>query len=154
MELENLNIPPLLPLRHPDLIREPILHAGRSAALGVWLILVPAFFLACVAMLYYFHWDLGFLGAFERLIGQVDSHPVLCWLQPLLLLAAPLAAFVMNMLAVLHFTYDRARRELTINLKLRWLNLFLAAVSLLIVGIFLFYLIGEFFHHLAAGRLG
>lgn len=143
MDLENLNIPPVENLRHADLIRQPILHAGRSATLGFWLVLIPAFFLACVVMKYYFHWNMGLLDAFESLIARVDEHPVFFWFQPLLLLAAPLAAFMLNLLAVLHVRVDHDRKELNINVKLKWWNLLLAAAGLAIVGIFTLYLIAD-----------
>lgn len=143
MDLEKLNVPPNEKLMHADLIRQPILHAGRSAALGFWLVLIPAFFLACVVMKYFFHWDMGLLGAFESLVARADDHPVFFWFQPLLLVLAPMAAFVLNMLAVLHVKYDRGRRELNINVKLNWWNLALAAAGLAIVSVFVLYLITD-----------
>ena len=142
-ELENMNVPPLENLRHPGLIRQPILHAGRSGTLGFWLVLIPVFFLACVVMKYYFRWDMGLLATFESLLVRIDQHPVLFWLQPLLLLAAPLAAVLLNLLAILHVQWDRERRELNINIKLKWWNIFLIAAGLGILGIFTLYLITD-----------
>ena len=142
-DLENMNIPPLDNLRHAGLIRQPILHAGRSGALGFWLVLIPVFFLACVVMKYFFRWDLGLLATFESLLGRIDQHPLLFWLQPLLLLVAPLAAVVLNLLAILHVQWDRERKELNINIKLKWWNILLVAVALGILCIFTLYLITD-----------
>ncbi len=143
MDLEHLNIPPAPEIRHQELIRQPILHAGRSAALGFWLVATPAFFLACVLMKYYFRWNLGIVDAFESLLARLDQHPVLFWLQPILFLLAPLAAVVVNLLALVHVQYDRQRRELNINLKLKWWNLLLAAAGLAIIAIFTLYLLTD-----------
>ena len=151
MELENLDIPQFDDLPHAAVIRPAILNARRSATLGFWLVATPAFFIACVVMKYFFAWNLGIIQNFEGFWEALDRDKFGFWLQPLVLVAAPAVAFVMNMLAGLNVQYDGARKEVNINLKLRWPNLLLAAVSLGILGIFLLYAIGEYFHHQATG---
>jgi len=151
MELDKLDIPQFDDLPHAAVIKPAILHAQRSAALGFWLVATPAFFLACVVMKYFFMWNFGIIQNFERFWDALDRDRFGFWLQPLVLVAAPAAALVMNLLAVLHVQYDSSRKELNINVKLRWQNLLLAAVSLAILGIFLLYAIGEFFHHRMTG---
>ena len=149
MELDKLDIPQFDDLPHAAVIKPAILHAQRSAALGFWLVVTPAFFIACVVMKYFFMWHIGAVQRFDEFWIALDRDPFGFWLQPLVLIVAPTAALVMNLLAVLHVQYDKTRKELNINVKLRWLNLLLVAASLAILGVFLLYAIGEFFHHQA-----
>lgn len=151
MEIDKLEVPEFGELPHAAVIRPAILQAQRSAALGFWLVATPAFFIACVIMKYFFLWNLGVIRHFEDFWTALDRSSSGFWLQPLVLVAAPAAAFVINLLAVLHLQYDSLRKELNINVKLRWQNLLLAAVSLAILGIFLLYAIGEYFHHQTTG---
>ncbi len=147
MELEKLTIPKFEELRHPDILREPILNARRSAALGFWLVATPAFLLACLTMKYLIGWKLGFIQHLEDFLSALDRDGAGFWLSPLLLALAPAVAFVLNMLAVLHFHFDRSRNELIISVKLRWLNLLLAAAAIGILGVFLLYALVENIHH-------
>lgn len=151
MELDKLDIPQFDDLPHAAVIRPAILNAQRSAALGFWLVATPAFFLACVVMKYFFVWNLGVVRNFEGFWEALDRDRFGYWLQPLVLIVAPAVALTMNLLAILNVQYDRPQKELNIRIKLRWQNLLLAALSLAILGIFLLYAIGEFFHHQAAG---
>lgn len=151
MELDNLNVPQFDDLPHAAVIKPAILNARRSATLGFWLVVTPAFFIACVVMKYYFAWNLGIIQNFEDFWIALDRDKFGFWLQPLVLVVAPAAAFAINILSVLNVQYDKIHKELNINLKIRWPNLFLAALSLGILGIFLLYAIGEFFHHQATG---
>lgn len=151
MELDKLDIPQFDDLPHAAVIKTTILHPQRSAALGFWLVATPAFFIACVIMKYFFMWNFGIIRNFESFWEALDRDKFGFWLQPLVLVAAPTAALVMNLLAVLHIQHDPERKELNINIKLRWQNLLLAAVALSILAIFFLYAVGEFFHHRTAG---
>lgn len=151
MELDKLDIPQFGELPHAAVIKPAILHAQRSAALGFWLVATPVFFIACVIMKYFFMWKFGIIQNFESFWTALDRDKFGVWLQPLVLVAAPAAALVMNILAILHIQYDKARKELNINVKIRWQNLLLAAVSLAVLGILLLYAVGGFFHHQATG---
>jgi hypothetical protein len=147
MELDHLKVPPDGSIRHQDIIRQPILNAGRSGALGFWLVITPLFFLAFVVMKFCFRWDLGLLATIDSMLVKVDKDPVAFWLQPLFLIVAPAAAFVINLLSILHFHYDKQRNELNVNLKLKWWNIVLAIVGIGIVKIFCLYIILESVHH-------
>ena len=152
MDLEQLNIPQFDNLRHPEVLKPAILDARRSAALGIWLVLTPVFFLACVTMKYWIGWNLGLIRNFEQFWTALDQDRLGFWLQPLVLFVAPAAAVVLNLLAVLHVQFDRTRKELNINAKLRWYNLLLVAIGLSILAVFTLYMIGEYVHHASTGR--
>ena len=147
MDLEHLNIPKFEALEHPKVLKPAILNAKRSAALGFWLVLIPAFFLACVAIKYVIGWNRGIFQNFEQFWAVLDRDQLGFWLQFLVLLIAPLATLIINLLAVLYVEYDQTHQELKIHLKMRSANLLLAGVSILILGIFTLYAMGEYFHH-------
>ena len=147
MEIDKIDIPRFDDLPHAALIKPAILDARRSAAIGFWLVATPVFFLACVAMKYFLLWNTGIIQNFEAFWQALDRDRLGFWLQPLVLVIAPAAALLMNLLAVLHIQYDPGRKELNINVKLRWKNLLLAAVALAVLLVFLLYALGEYFHH-------
>ena len=142
-QLEALETPPFDQIRHQNALKLPILNASRTAAAGFWLVALPAFFLGCVVMKYYFHVNLGFFDTLEDTLADLDRDSFWFWVSPLLLVVAPLVAFVANALAVLHAAFDQSRNELVITVKLRFWNLFLAVVGLGIVAVFCLYLIVE-----------
>lgn len=147
MDIDKVDIPQFDDLQHATLIKPAILDARRSAALGFWLVATPVFFLACVVMKYFFMWNMGIVQNFEAFWLALDRDRLGFWLQPLILVIAPAAALLMNLLAVLHIQYVPGRKELNINVKLRWQNLLLAGVALGVLLVFLLYALGEYFHH-------
>lgn len=146
-KLENLKTPEIEP-RPPEELKMTILNAKRSATLGVWFVLIPLYFLGGVLMKYIFHVNLGLIDATEELMASLDRSMALKWVAPLLLMGLPLAAVALNILAIVHFGFDRERRLFSVTVKLRWLNIVILAVSAGIIGIFLLYLITENCNHL------
>lgn len=143
-KLESVTPPEFSATVHEHHLKLALVSAERSAALGVWLVAVPAFFLACVFMKYYFHVNLHLIDVFEEMVSDLDKTP---FLTPILLVAAPLVGFVLNILAVLFVSFDTKQREVVLRIKLRWLNLLLALVSIGIVSIFILYAFIENIHH-------
>ena len=141
-KMENLKAPGA-EVSGPQNVRLAILHAERSAAIGVWLIVVPCFFLACVVMKYFFQIRLGLIGTFEDVVGGLGRNPGTRWIQPVLFMALPIVSIVLNALAIMHFRLESAAKSIVITVKLRWLNVILIVISITIVAIFALYLISE-----------
>ena len=134
-------------VKEPAEIKVAILNAQRSAVMGVWFVVVPCFFIACVFMKYIFHLQLGLLDTFEEMIYALDKNPETWWIQPVLLVGLPIVSIAVNALSILHFKWDRVTRSFLITLKVRWMNIIILAISSGIVMIFLLYLITENFQH-------
>lgn len=147
-KLKNLPKPELEGVAPPVELKLAILGARRSAAVTLWFVLVPAFFLFCVLLKYYFHIDLGFFSAWEDSMGRLDNTPGLKWVWPVVLVGLPLAGIVLNALAITHLSYRPHEQTVVVSIKLKWLNLVLLAVSLCIVGVFFVYLVVENVNHL------
>ena len=145
-KLENMS-KPAGAVKPPVEIKLAIVNARRSAVLGLWFIVVPCYFLFCVFMFYYFHLEYGVFGSIFELFSMLDKDPYMWLLGPILLIGLPLAAILLNALAITHFSFDRTQQTLGITVKLRWFNLAILLVSVAIVGIFIAYAIVENIHH-------
>lgn len=139
--LENLKKPTVM-TQHQDYIKLPLLNARKSAAMGWWLVALPSFFLACVAMKYHFNIGTRFTDTFFNTYQQVErSHG--WWFSPLLFLIFPLVAAVMNLLSILHIVYNKQHKELIISIKMQFWNLFLIVLGFSIASIISIYIITE-----------
>ena len=116
-----------------------ILNAKKSAAWGIWFIAIPVFFLACVTIKYLFHWTWGVSDNLIEWMANMDQHAATAWITPVLFVLLPAICALANLLAILHFMYDKTTKELLVTVKLKWLNIALAVVSVCIIGIILLY---------------
>jgi hypothetical protein len=148
-KMENLKVPDVNPSEHQKTVKMAIMNAERSAVLGVWLIVVPCYFLFCVFMYYYFHVRMNWFGAMFNLMSNLDKNPYLKFLSPLLLVLLPIVGIVINALSIIHVQYQKLEpgqgklREFSITVKIRIWNILLILVSLAIVCVFVGYVIIE-----------
>jgi hypothetical protein len=140
-ELGNMKMPDS-EIKSNESVKLTLVQAKKSAALGVWLVAVPLFFLFCVTMKYMFHVNLHFVDVLEETISSLDKSAGTKWLSPLLFMGFPLLSIFLNGLAITHFEVNN-KKQLIITLKLKWTNIFILLVSCGIVGTFLLYLITE-----------
>lgn len=145
--IEQLKKPEIGELEHMKILKLTLLNARKSAVLGIWLVIIPCYFLFCVVMLHYFNINLRLFEAMEDLIAGFDHTPGLKFLGPLLLVGLPIVAFIINALAIMHFYFDKSAYEINITIKIKWLNLIIMFASLCIVCILLLYVITENVHH-------
>jgi len=148
-KMENLQVPDINPGEHPKMVKMAIMNAERSAALGVWLIVVPCYFLFCVCMYYFFHLRLNWFESMFNLMASLDKNPWLRFLSPLLLVIFPIISIVINALAITHVQYQKLGpehgkiKEFSITIKIKIWNILLILLSLAIVFTFLAYIITE-----------
>ena len=143
-KMENLQVPEVNPQSHPQLVKMAIMNAGRSAALGVWLVIVPCYFLFCVFMYYMFHGRTSWFGAMFTLASGLNKTPGIDFMAPIVLVVLPIVCIVINMLAIIHVQvrrYDGNARELNITIRPRLWNVLLILISIAIVFIFIAYVI-------------
>ena len=146
-KMEQIKTPSAGEVKQTVEIKLAILNAHRSAAMGVWFIVVPCFFIACVFMKYIFHIRLGLLDTFEEMISTLDKNPRTWWIQPVLLVGLPIVSIIINTLSITHFRWDSHTQSILITLKVRWINIIILLISAGIVTLFLLYLITENFVH-------
>ncbi|HVW95592.1 MAG TPA: hypothetical protein VHA56_06465 [Mucilaginibacter sp.] len=142
-KMENLNVPEINPREHPKMVKMAILNADRSAALGVWLIILPCYFLCCVCMYYFFNAKAGWFGSMFALVTNLDKTRGLDLLAPFIFLIMPVVCIIINMLAIIHVGYrkidpDNNRvRELNVTIKIKFWNIALILLSVAVLLAFL-----------------
>jgi len=148
-KMENLKIPEAIPGEHPRMVKMAIMNAQRSAALGVWLIIVPCYFLLCVLMYYYFHIKAGWFGSMFTLIAGLEDVRGIDFFAPIMFLVLPVICIIINVLGITHVSFQRIDpnrskvRELNITVKLKLLNIVLILISIAILLVFLSFAMTE-----------
>jgi hypothetical protein len=129
-------------------LRLALLDARASSRVGFALVFAPAAFVFGVILHYGFGLPVPGFSALESGLEWVEKQPYIPLLAPLLLVGAPLLALCLNTLAITHIHLDRPRREVSITLKLRALNLLVMATAAFVVAIVCVHVIAERAHHL------
>ena len=146
-QMENLKVPEVNPQQHPQLVKMAIMNAGRSAALGVWLIVVPCYFLFCVFMYYFSHIRVGtsWFAAMFTLMSSLDKTRYIDFLGPVIMVVLPIICIIINGLAITHIGVQKEGkvRQVNITIKIKTWNILLILFSLVIVGIFIAYVMTE-----------
>lgn len=146
-QMENLKIPEVNPQEHPQLVKMAIMNAGRSAALGAWLIVVPCYFLFCVFMYYFSHIRVGtsWFAAMFTLMSDLDKTRYIDFLGPVILVVLPIVCIIINALAITHVSLQKEGkvRQFNITIKVKRWNILLILLSLAIVAIFIAYVMIE-----------
>jgi len=135
--LQQMKVPEPEKILPPRDLKIPLLRYRKSSRAGFWLLLIPF----TVALTVWFKLELGVtwgsLDAIRRFFSGIDSHVVLTYLIPIIFIGFPLAALVINLLAICHFYQDRGAKELVITVKYRPLNIIILLLSLALIVYFL-----------------
>ena len=142
-KMENLQKPEINAGASQRQIKLALLNTKKSAAWGVWFLVVPLFFFCCVAVKYLFHWNWGIAGGFIEWIARLDHETGTGWLSPVFFVLLPAIGAIVNLLAIIHFVYDKLTRELIITIRIKWLNIILAIISIAIIGVIFLYALTE-----------
>jgi hypothetical protein len=148
-KMENLQLPEIDPREHPKMVKMAIMNAERSAAFGVWLIVVPCYFLLCVLMYYGFHIKAGWFGSMFALITGLEKTRGMDFLAPVLFFLLPLVCIIINILGITHISsqkIDPVRnkvREFNITLRIKLWNIVLILISLAILFAFISFVMTE-----------
>jgi lantibiotic transport system permease protein len=138
--MENLTVPDL-PMKPNKEFKTAMANSKRSAALGIWLVITPLFFLFCVFMKYFFNIHLHLFTIMEEFLTSMDRDPVMHWLSPVIFIFFPFIAVGVNAMAMMNVQWNRAERQTIVTVKIRFTNLILLLVSLTILAVIGLYLI-------------
>ena len=130
------------------LLKLAIVNSKKSAAMGVWFLVVPCYFLFMVLMKYYFNVNLHLIDIFEDFISSMDKSPVTKLIPPLFFIVLPITGIIMNLLSIMFFEYDKDQKQINISVKLKPFNILLVLISFAVVSTFMLYLVIENIHHL------
>ena len=152
-KLENVPKPDVSATESQKQLKLALMNAKKSSIWGIWLLIVPAFFLFCVTVKYFFQWNWGIMDNFIEFMARLDKDVSTWWVTPVFFVLLPILCALINTLAIMHFAYDKVRKELIVSIRLKWLNIILAIISLGIVAIVLLYGIMENAHHRAIEQI-
>jgi len=150
-QMENLQVPVIDPKDHPEKIKMAIMNAERSAALGVWLIVIPSYFLLCVCMYYCFHQRVhtSWFASMYTLVSGLNKTPYIDFMAPVVLFVLPIVCIAINALAITHVSYQKFGphhgkvSEFNVTIKIKPWNILLIIISLVIIAVFMSYVMAE-----------
>ena len=151
--MENLPKPEVSAEASRRQIKLTLMNTRKSAFWGVWFITIPIVFLGCIVVKEFLKIDFGLANSFIELIAKLDHNISTRWLTPLLFVLLPGVGALANLLAIMHFEYDRASRQLLVTIRLRWCNIILAMISLGFIALVVLYGIAENAHHRAIEQI-
>ncbi|HEY4324508.1 MAG TPA: hypothetical protein VGN20_10995 [Mucilaginibacter sp.] len=148
-KMENLQVPDINPSEHQNTVKMVIMNAERSAALGVWLVVVPCYFLLCVFMYHLFNVRVGWFGAMFKMMAGLEKTPYIDFLGPLILFVLPIVCIIINSLSIIHVQIQKhgqqqyKAKEFSITIKVKPWNIVLILISLAILFTFMAYVMTE-----------
>src|SRR5690349_9516459 len=142
-KLQQMHKPQVESTTHQLQLKLTLLNAKRSARIGVVLVIIPCLFLLAILLKYFMHINLPSFSALEEWMADKNHNVLIKMLIPLLLIGAPIIALIFNLLAILHFSFEKKINELIITVKLKWFNIIVSLICLLILSCFFLYAVGE-----------
>jgi hypothetical protein len=141
-KMENLKKPGIPELKHQRIFKLTLLNTRQSSRIGIILISLPAFILGFGMLQYFFNFNiefhaLDFLGKLPLFFRFALFY--------ILIAVLPLASIVLNACAILYFKYDKESNEFNINIKLKWLNIFIVLIG---TGVLMFYVLHLVFDYI------
>lgn len=137
-------IPPTPP-EHESL-KIALLNSKRSSRIGLLLIALPFLIIFIFSLQNLLNLSPALTSWIVRASGSLPGYGRALFFF-LLLTGFPFLAIIINMLSIMYFKYNKARKELNIVVRVRWWNLI---VTLVATAIALFYML----HLLADSILG
>jgi lantibiotic transport system permease protein len=142
-KLDNLKKPNMENIYINRQLKFLVVNSKKSTAMGIWFILLPAYFLFSVFLKYYFHVNMHIFDIFKEFLSNLDKSTITRIISPVIFVGLPILGIVLNALSIIFFQHDRSMSQLHITIKLKFINILLILLSLIIVLIFITYLITE-----------
>lgn len=148
-QMENLKVPDVNPSQHQEKVKMAIMNANRSAALGLWLVILPCYFMICVFMYYHFHANTNWFSSMFGVMIQLEKVPYINYTGPIVLFILPVVCIIINLLSIIHVgvkqidTNRRMAKELNISIRLKLWNIVLILISFAILLAFIAFAMTE-----------
>ncbi|MGB8195111.1 MAG: hypothetical protein WCF67_24460 [Chitinophagaceae bacterium] len=132
--LTHMQMPDTEKIMQPRELKIPFLSYKKSSKAGLWLLLVPLIFAVTLLLKTELGLNAAYLDFVRRFFAAIDDNPVLTYLIPVIFIGLPLAAMIINALAICHFQQNKKAKELLITIKYRPVNIaiFLFSFALLV----------------------
>jgi hypothetical protein len=117
---------------HQPELKIPLLRYRRSSWAGLWLLVLPLSFFLTAFVKYRFGASFFVSDGIGHFFAYLSGHPVLNLLIPLIFLGLPLAAMIVNGMAICHFASLKEKRELLVTIKYRPFNIAVFLISFVV----------------------
>jgi hypothetical protein len=121
-------------------LKIPLLSYRKSSKAGLWLLLVPMTVAVAALLKSEFGLQSQYLDLVRKLFAFINDNVVLTYLIPIIFVGLPLAAMVINFLAICHFQNNTKTKELIITIKNRPVNI---AITLVSLGLLIFFFLPD-----------
>jgi hypothetical protein len=118
------------------------MNAKRSSRMGTLLILLPGLLILVFFLQNTFHILPGLTRWFGDEITRVPL-PLRAVLVFLFLAGFPFIAVLMNLLAIIHYRFNPLRKELTIVVRMKWKNIFIAVAGAALASFYILHLLAD-----------
>ncbi len=145
-KMESLKKPEFEDIDPDNTLKLAIINSKKSAAIGIWLLIVPCYFLFMVFVKYFYNINLHVIDIFEGFIASLDKSPATKFIAPIFFVGLPIAGIMINLLSIMFFEYDKEQKRINISIRLKLLNILIIFISLVVVSVFAIYLITENLH--------
>lgn len=139
-KLNNVKFEEVDLMYHKKVIRLTLLNTKKTAIWGIILILLPFLFLIAALLNQYLH--ISFLFKIFEFFYKSDAR-LHFWnvLSPIIFFTALITAFILNTLAIFHFSVKNDKKELLINvsIKKKTVNIIIIFVCFFLLIIFIAY---------------
>ena len=146
-KMDNMKKPGFESIEPDKRLLVAIVNSKKSAAIGMWLLVVPCFFLFMMLLKYFFNINLHVIDIFEDFIASLDKLPVTKFIAPLFFVGLPIAGIILNLLSIMFFDYNKKQKRINISIKVKPLNILIVIFSIAVLSVFATYLITENLRH-------
>ena len=135
--LNRMHIPQPEKVVQPRELKIPLLSYRKSSKAGLWLLLLPLTFALTIALKIELGVQSQLINGVRKFFAFIDNHVLLTYLMPVIFMGFPIAAMVINFLAICHFQNNTETKELIITIKHRPLNIAIFLISFALIIYFL-----------------
>jgi hypothetical protein len=130
------------PAQGQEMLKLTLMNARRSSVVGAILIILPGGLIFLFLLQNSLHL---FPGLTRWLAGEGTFLPLpqRAIVAFLFLVGGPLLAVIFNLLAITWYRYDRARKELTITLRMRWTNILIVVIGSALASFYVIHLLAD-----------
>ena len=140
--LKEIARPAAPPAKGQEMLKVALMNARRSSVIGAILIILPGLLI----LLFFLQNGLHLLPGLTRWLageGTFLPLPARAIVAFVFLVGFPVLAVIFNLLAIAWFRYDRVRKELTVVVRMRWLNVSIAIVGSALASFYVMHLLAD-----------
>ena len=140
--LKEIPKPEAPPAKGQEMLKLALMNARRSSVIGAILIVLPGALIG----LFLLQNGLHVLPGLTRWLageGTFLPLPARAIVAFVFLVGFPLLAVILNLLSITWYRYDRARKELTITVRMRWINVLIAIAGNALASFYVLHLLAD-----------